>query len=66
MGSLAKSARLLASREELPLSVGKDLEGYGNWAIQLPASLSESRGLALVIEVDLDTPVFEVQNLERD
>jgi len=66
MGSLAKSARLLASREELPLSVAKDLEGYGHWAIQLPASLSESRGLALVIEVDLDTPVFEVQNLERD
>lgn len=63
MRTPALAARLLASGEELPLRVGKDLEGFGHWAISLPQTLCSDNDLAWVIEVDLAGSPFEVEAL---
>ena len=63
MRTPALAARLLASGEELALRVGKDLEGFGHWAIKLPHSLSSENALAWIIEVDLESSPFEVEAL---
>lgn len=64
MASKARKASLLSTGEALVLRVGKDLEGFGHWAIQLPAKLSAQDELGWVIKVALDGDSFEVQALE--
>lgn len=64
MRSTASAARLLSNVEALELRVGKDLEGFGHWAIKLPAKSNRSE-LAWVIEVGLLSPSFEVETLEQ-
>jgi alpha-L-fucosidase len=63
MRTPALAARILASGEELHLRVGKDLEGFGHWAIKLPASLQPENALAWIIEIDLASSPFEVEAL---
>ncbi len=64
MASVARKATLLSAGEALSLRVGKDLEGFGHWAIQLPSQLLKSDSLVWVIKVDLEGDTFEVQALE--
>lgn len=64
IASRAKAVNLLASQESLRFRVGKDLEGFGHWAIELPASLPEESHLAWVIKVALEEENFTVEALE--
>ncbi len=64
MKSIAQKARLLSSGEALALRVGKDLEGFGHWAIQLPEAIQAGDELGWVIEVSIQGERFEVEALD--
>ncbi len=64
MASKATSAQCLSTGEVLPIRVGKDLEGFGHWAIQLPSKLERHDALAWVVKVALEGETFVVQALE--
>ncbi|HQN69324.1 MAG TPA: alpha-L-fucosidase, partial [Anaerolineaceae bacterium] len=64
MRSIATQASFLASGDTLELRVGKDLEGFGHWAIRLPETLYAEDKLGWVIKVTLESENFEVEALE--
>ncbi len=64
MKSIAQKARLLSSGEALALRVGKDLEGFGHWAIQLPEAIQAGDELGWVIGVSIQGDRFEVEALD--
>lgn len=63
MKTIATQACLLPDGERLPLRVGKDLEGFGHWAIRLPGHWHAEDELAWVIKVRLESDTFEVEAL---
>ena len=64
MKTKAIDASLLSTGEALALRVGKDLEGFGHWAIRLPETLHAEDKLGWVIKVTLESESFEVEALE--
>jgi hypothetical protein len=54
----------LSTGEVLALRVGKDLEGFGHWAIRLPETIRAEDKLGWVIRVTLESESFEVEALE--
>ena len=64
MKTKAKEAKLLSTGEVLALRVGKDLEGFGHWAIRLPETIRAEDKLGWVIRVTLESESFEVEALE--
>ena len=64
MKTKATEAKLLSTGEVLALRVGKDLEGFGHWAIRLPETIRAEDILGWVIKVTLESESFEVEALE--
>lgn len=65
MKSIAQKARLLSSGEDLVLRVGKDLEGFGHWAIKLPEHIQVGDELGWVLEISIQGECFEVEALDK-
>lgn len=64
MKTKATGAMVLSTGEMLDLRVGKDLEGFGHWAIRLPETLYAEDKLGWVIKVRLESESFEVEVLD--